>query len=411
MDGIDPGARVAFVQNGDFRAAARRLEAGLGETYDAQRDSMEFVERLAAATALTAVISADSEDPHEADPLPSGVVSIGLAPIWAAARSPREAWRPVIAELERLAPSHVVLRLPSAEVLEWCLARGVAAFPCLADSFAPRPGLLRGWIDRRRTARLARLLNDPRVTCVGNHNVAAAEDLVRIGVDPARVVPWDWPRSPTPADFAPKAAPGPAPHRLICVGAVSAAKGVEEAIRALAVPGAPDATLDVVGSGEIEAMRALAARLGVADRVNFAGRVPHAEVAPRMRAADLVLVCSRHDYGEGLPGTIYLGLASRTPLVTSDHPMFVAYLKAGEDVAMVPARDAPALAAAIRALLADPARYATLSRGADAAFARICHPVLWADLTGRWLRDAAEDRAWIAANALPRWRRSTRDSA
>jgi hypothetical protein len=86
----------------------------------------------------------------------------------------------------------------------------------------------------------------------------------------------------------------------------------------------------------------------MADRVTFTSRIPRAEIAPRMHAADAVLVYSRHAYGEGLPGTIYLGLASRTPLVVSDHPMFVAYLRDGEDVLVAPEHAPAALAARLR---------------------------------------------------------------
>jgi glycosyltransferase involved in cell wall biosynthesis len=146
----------------------------------------------------------------------------------------------------------------------------------------------------------------------------------------------------------------------------------------------------------------------MADRVTFTSRIPRAEIAPRMHAADAVLVYSRHAYGEGLPGTIYLGLASRTPLVVSDHPMFVAYLRDGDDVLVAPEHAPQALAARLRALFDDEALYARLSRNSDAAFARITHPVLWGEFVERWLRDTPEDRAWLDAQALLNWRQLRR---
>jgi glycosyltransferase involved in cell wall biosynthesis len=146
----------------------------------------------------------------------------------------------------------------------------------------------------------------------------------------------------------------------------------------------------------------------MADRVTFTSRIPRAEIAPRMHAADAVLVYSRHAYGEGLPGTIYLGLASRTPLVVSDHPMFVAYLRDGDDVLVAPEHAPQALAARLRALFDDEALYARLSRNSDAAFARIAHPVLWGEFVERWLRDTPEDRAWLDAQALLNWRQLRR---
>ncbi|MEM6742410.1 MAG: glycosyltransferase family 4 protein [Pseudomonadota bacterium] len=402
MSSLPPDSRVIFVQNGDFRAAAERIALGIGETYDAQKYSMDVVERLVPQTALTAVICITAEEPHD-ETLASGVRSIGFENIW----SRKKPLKPVIAALEALAPTHLVLRLPSRELLTWARRRKVRMLPSFADSFKPRQGL-HGWVDRLRLRRLAQAIDHPSVDFAGNHNVGAAESLAAIGVRPEKIIPWDWPRSPTPADFPSKAMAVPGPKKLVYVGSVTEAKGVGDVLRALAAePGLEGGTtLEVVGAGDIDDMKALARSLGVADRVTFVGRVPHAEVAPRMHAADAVLVYSRHAYGEGLPGTIYLALASRTPLVVSDHPMFVAYLRDGEDVLVAPERRPDALAGRLRRLLGDPALYERLSQNSEAAFARIVHPVLWGEFVERWLRDSAEDRAWLAALTLPRWRRN-----
>jgi glycosyltransferase involved in cell wall biosynthesis len=240
----------------------------------------------------------------------------------------------------------------------------------------------------------------------GNHNIAAAESLARIGVSPEKIVPWDWPRSPTPADFQPKLAPSSGPMRLICVGTVSEAKGVGDVVRALAADPkmGGGAVLEVVGKGDLEGIRTLSVSLGISDRVILTGQIPHADVAPAMHKSDVVLVYSRHSYGEGLPGTIYLGLASRTPLVVSDHPMFTAYLRDSEDALIVPERSPEKLASCLTSLFADAALYERLSGNSATVFERICHPVLWGEFVERWLRDAPEDRAWLDSNALKHWR-------
>lgn len=400
MAGISDTARVVFVQTGDFRAAYERISAGMGETYDAQTYSMEVVERLVAQTALVAVICTCAEIPHD-ETLPSGVQSIGLDNIW----EQRRPFASVIAQLNALSPTHLILRSPSRPILTWARRHGVRVLPSFADSFTPRAGL-RGWIDRWRLRQLVSELNRPGVCRVGNHNIAAAEGLATLGVAAEKIIPWDWPRSPTPADFSPKTAPRAGPKRLIFVGAVSEAKGVGDIIRTLAVDPqmGSGATLKVVGNGDIEGFQALAQSLGVAARVTFAGRIPHAEVAPAMHAADAVLVYSRHGYSEGLPGTIYLGFASRTPIVVSDHPMFSAYFRDREDVLFAPERAPGQLSARLRALFDDPALYQRLSQNGSAAFARISHPVLWGDFVERWLRNTPEDCAWLDAQALPKWR-------
>lgn len=394
------GFRVVFVQNGDFRASDHRIRRGIGETYDAQKYSMEVVERIAPEASLTAVLCINAEEPHD-EVLESGVRSIGLENIW----RQRRPFEEVVARLEELMPTHLILRLPSTRILEWARRRGVRVFPCFADSFTPRTGLL-GLRDRLKTRRLAAALNHSSVRFVGNHNVAAAEALADIGVNPAKIVPWDWPRSPTPTDYPVKAAPRSGRKKLIFVGTVSEAKGVGDILHALAVDTGmgEGATLDVLGGGDIDDMRMLATKLGVAERVRFAGRVAHPEVVPAMHDADAVIVYSRHAYGEGLPGTIYLALASRTPLVISDHPMFVAYLRGGIDVMMVPENAPEALAAKLSALFRDAALYETLSRNSAAAFERIAHPVHWGEVVERWLRDASEDHDWLKARTLPVWR-------
>lgn len=400
MTSISGVSRVVFVQTGDFRAAFRRVDAGLGETYHAQKYSMEVVERLVSQVTFVAVLCIKAEASHD-EILPSGVRSIGLDDIWRL-KHPIEH---VIERLEELEPTHLVVRLPSRELLTWARHRGIRVLPSFADSFTPRTGL-RGLRDRWRLRRLGWEVNHPSVDRVGNHNLSAAESLAAIGVAPEKIVPWDWPRSPTPADYPPKQAPVTRPKKLICVGTVSEAKGTGDIVRTLAVaPQMGDgATLKVVGDGNIDEMRKLAVSLGVAERVTFTGRIPHADVAPAMHAADAVLVYSRHEYGEGLPGTIYLGLASRTPLVVSDHPMFTTYFQDGRDVIFAPERDPEMLATRLGRLFEDTDLYERLSQNSMAAFERIVHPVLWGEFVERWMRDTSEDRAWLEAQALSRWR-------
>ena len=216
----NPDMRVVFVQNGDFRAAEQRIRSGIGETYHAQRYSMEVVERMAPQASLAAVICINAEETHD-EILPSGVHSIGFQDTWLHERL----LETIITRLEELQPTHLVLRLPNAGLLAWARKQGVRVLPSFADTFGPRAGL-RGWLDRWRTYRLAVALNHPSVGFIGNHNVAAAEALAEMGVKSEKIVPWDWPRSPTPKDYPAKLASTTGVKRLIFVGNVSEAKGV-----------------------------------------------------------------------------------------------------------------------------------------------------------------------------------------
>ena len=98
------------------------------------------------------------------------------------------------------------------------------------------------------------------------------------------------------------------------VGHLIEDKGHMIVVQALA--GLPDTTLLVVGEGPDEAkLKALAANLGIADRVRFLGLVPHAEMLHVYSAADaLVLLSAR----EGMPNVVLESLACGTRVVAND---------------------------------------------------------------------------------------------
>ena len=75
------------------------------------------------------------------------------------------------------------------------------------------------------------------------------------------------------------------PRRVISVGTLKPRKCMDRTLEAFARVAAdyPDATLTIVGMGEMETqLRAQAASLGVADRVELTGGIPHEEVLRRM---------------------------------------------------------------------------------------------------------------------------------
>ncbi len=61
---------------------------------------------------------------------------------------------------------------------------------------------------------------------------------------------------------------------------------------------------------------------GVADCVHFEGLQPNSRVIEAMRSSDLVVVPSHHLYPEGLPCVFYEAIATGTPVICSNHPMF-----------------------------------------------------------------------------------------
>lgn len=115
---------------------------------------------------------------------------------------------------------------------------------------------------------------------------------------------------------------------LISVGHLIERKAHDLVIEAL--PYLPEFELLIVGDGPEDAkLRALAARLNVADRVQFMGRRPHDELPGLCAAADaLVLASSR----EGWANVLLEAMACGTPVVASNvwgTPEVVAVPEAG----------------------------------------------------------------------------------
>ncbi|MBK6706628.1 MAG: glycosyltransferase [Sphingomonadales bacterium] len=136
---------------------------------------------------------------------------------------------------------------------------------------------------------------------------------------------------------------------LVSVGALIPRKGQAFAIRALAQ--LPDTRLALIGAGEDRAaLEKLAHETGVSERVHFLGSLPHAEIANYLQAADVAVLPSA---SEGLANAWIEALACGTPLIITDAGGAREVLRSS-DAGRIVERDASAIAAAIRELLASP---------------------------------------------------------
>lgn len=161
------------------------------------------------------------------------------------------------------------------------------------------------------------------------------------GIDKSRFSPVDR--------AAAKAALGVEGPLIVTVGALIPRKGQRLVIEALA--DIPDASLWCVGDGEDRAALEKRARdLGLADRVRLPGNLPHEEVAKLLATADVMALPSA---SEGLANAWVEALASGTPIVISDAGGAAELVDRPEAGAIVE-RDPQAIAAAVRAILADP---------------------------------------------------------
>lgn len=163
---------------------------------------------------------------------------------------------------------------------------------------------------------------------------------------------------PMPAQRIPP--PGAVPCVIGLLGRLEPQKGVDLALRALA--DLPDLRLVVQGSGrEAAALAALAAELGVQDRVRF---LPGASGTERFwEEVDVLLLPSR---AEALPLVVLEALAHGRPVVATDVGS-VAEVVDDEVGRLVPPEDVPALVRAVRQLAED---HALRRRMGEAARAR-----------------------------------------
>ena len=190
------------------------------------------------------------------------------------------------------------------------------------------------------------------------------EDMARLGLPPDRITLHRTGLDRTvfrPLDRATcRAALGlPAAGRVLAtVGALIPRKGQRHVIEAL--PALADVTLILAGTGpDRAALEQLAASIGVAERVNFLGAVPHADLPRVLSAADVFVLPSA---SEGLANAWVEALACGTPVVTTPIPGAQELLTKPE-YGRFAGRDAAAIAAAVQALLDHPPSRESVAAG------------------------------------------------
>ncbi len=217
---------------------------------------------------------------------------------------------------------------------------------------------------------LERLLaphTDAMVACSASVRDHVAE---RVGLDPGRItVVYNGVETARFADAPERAAargalglPLDAPL-VALVGRLCAQKGQEELLRAAPsiLRRHPSARLVLAGEADEPAtearLRSLAAELGVAQAVHFAGFV--ADVPALYAAADLVVAPSRW---EGFGLALVEAMAAGRPIVATRAGAIPEVVAEGETALLVAPGDPAALAEAVAGLLADPVALAELGR-------------------------------------------------
>jgi glycosyltransferase involved in cell wall biosynthesis len=141
---------------------------------------------------------------------------------------------------------------------------------------------------------------------------------------------------------------------VVTVARLVPIKNIQLLLDAIAIVRArvPDVHLVIVGDGpEADALKQHAASLDIADAVTYVGYVRHADTPPFYRTADLFALSSDFDNS---PNVILEAMASGLPVVTTDVVGVRDFVIDGAGGAVVPRRDAAALAAALERYLHSP---------------------------------------------------------
>ncbi len=385
--------RIAFLQHGDYAEAYNRFKGGGGETYYAQRYSVDFVEDLAEMADFVGVCAIIG-DRRDETAIKENLISARIPP-----KPGVGVDEPAVIDLLKTwRPTHLVLRTPARRVLWWALRNKLQVLPVFADSWGKS-----GPLGKLRARHLAHLLNNRSISMVANHNVPASLSMKAIGVHAAKIFPWDWPHELRPEDHPIKSLNRDLPE-IVTIGVISEAKGTGDCIEAADILKREGRAFKwrIIGAGpyEAEARKQVDAR-GLQGVVEFTGLLPHDDVIRHLHSATLSVVASRHAYPEGLPMTTYEALATRTPLVLSDHPMFQMFFKDQQGAVMAPEKSPADLAKAIASMLDDAQTYEAYSSATGDLWTRVKADLSWGDLVKTWIDDPEMAPKKLAAMALP----------
>ncbi len=236
-------------------------------------------------------------------------------------------------------------------------------------------GRMESWSFRRSVAQVAE--RAALIIVPSAHTAAVVTEHLAVAPDRLRVVPMavgdEFRRRPTPEEVTTTCAHhGVEPGRyLLTIGTVSERKNLSVVLRGLAGTDPAllgDPALLVAGplGRGFAAIEAEAARLGLVDRIRFAGFVPDAEL-PVLLAASLALVHPSRDEGFGM--TPLEAMASGVPALASAAGSVPEV--AGAAAVLLDPEDPDAWAAAITEVAADPERrFALVAAGLrhEAAF-------------------------------------------
>jgi glycosyltransferase involved in cell wall biosynthesis len=307
---------------------------------------------------------------------PAAIARTGIA--WVTA------WVRLLARARRLGPvDAVVLGYPAQPdaVPGWLVAR-MLHVPLVVDAMISFSDTLAG--DRGRFGRLAGacLAGVDRVALraadvvIADTAANAAWLAARFTVPPENIVVVPVGAEP---DRVPRSAPPPDPVHALFYGKLAPLHGVETILAASRISGTPPIRL--VGEGQLDGWLADELEREPRPPVEHTSWIPYEQLGAEVAAAGICLgVFGTSEKADRVvPNKVYQAMAAGRPVVTADTVGIRSAISDGVEGLLVPPGDAPALAAALAKLAADPALRARLGAAGRARFDEIGHPERVAD--------------------------------
>ena len=175
------------------------------------------------------------------------------------------------------------------------------------------------------------------------------------------------------------------PVHILSVGRLVYQKGLDLGMRALASLRNLDWTWTIAGDGDVRpALEALAAELGIAERIRFTGWQDKTEIRACYEKANLFIFPSRH---EGMPNAVLEAMASGLPVIATEIAGSEELVVHNETGLLVPADDVDALTTAIQTLITDETMRKQMGK---ASRQKVAAEYSWASVAAQYIQLAEE---------------------
>lgn len=378
--------KILYIQHaGDFAEAYKRLvKNNEKENYYGQRYSVDAVVQQARKNHDVMVLILKAEEYKIK--LEENLIAVGLD-------KNESNYGLIEDQILGFSPDAVILRTPDYKILRFLRIKGIKTFPIFADSFENTPlWKLRSQFKKKM---LARELKSKSIQWVSNHQINAAKSLKNLGVNSSKILPYDWEHLDNPSNWQ-KSIPNNLLEKTIVIfyaGSISYSKGVFDLISAMGEmhKTGRDFKVRIAGKGDTDKLLRESRELGLEEKLEILGLIDHDEVLSNMNKADLVVVPSHHSYPEGLPMTIMESLMVHTPVVASDHPMFVGRVGLQGSVMFFEEKNPKDLSDKIISICSNIGLYKQMSSNAKLEWKGLTLELKWADMINQWISEPGID--------------------